>query len=50
MRAEWDGYSPVESVCLSNYYLCKRISRNIRVTVPAADVLVADVFGTGIFH
>jgi hypothetical protein len=23
---------------------------DIRVTVPAADVLAADVFGTGVFH
>jgi hypothetical protein len=48
-QAGWCEYSPAEGIRLSNYCLCT-FTAYIRAVVPAPNILVADVFGTGIFH
>ena len=50
MRAGWDGHSPGEGYDSAPTVCVKTFINYIRVTVPAANFLAANVFGTGIFH
>jgi len=50
MRAGWGGHSPGEGYDPAPTVCAKTFITYIGVTVPAANVLAADVFGTGIFH
>ena len=49
MRAGWGGHSPGEVYVSAPTVCAKTFFTYIRVTVPTANVLVADVFGTGSF-
>ena len=50
MRAGWGGHSPCQGYDSAPTVCVKTFFTYIRVTVPAANVLAADVFGTGIFR
>ena len=48
MQIAWAGYSPGENVCNAAATVCAKLF--FTVTMPAYNILVADVFGIRIFH
>ena len=48
MRVALSGYSPGEGMWLGDFHLCQNIYPYITAPVPAPNVPVAEVFGTGI--